>query len=64
MRTAVRISSGSSAVDMNPSKKSPALIDRSPRPERATSSADNASARQGSSAAESACARLPPTVPR
>jgi hypothetical protein len=60
---AARSSSGRSAVVRYAWKKSAATISRRPRLLAATKVASSATATDGSSAAGSACARLPPTVP-
>src|SRR6516225_9001136 len=55
---------GQKGVTSAPRKKSGAAIERGPALPRATISASQVTAMPGSSAAGSACARLPPTVPR
>ena len=62
-RTAVRISSAASAVVIRSTKKSSAGIQRSPREEAARISESSARTAAGQSAAGSAWARLPPSVP-
>ena len=63
-RTSTRISSGRRDVARYPSNHSAAGMTRSPDWLRTTNSASRARATAGSSAAGSACARLPPIVPR
>jgi hypothetical protein len=63
-RMAVTISSALSAVISGPLKKSAAAIARVPALPVTAISASQVTAMPGSSAAGSACARLPPTVPR
>ena len=62
-RISVRISSGARAVLYGPWKNPAAGMVRVPPGPAATSSASSARATAGSSAAGSAWARLPPTVP-
>ena len=62
--TSTSISSGASAVVSAPTKKSAASIQRSPRTDWARSRPPSASTIAGISDAGSACARLPPMVPR
>ena len=57
-------SSGSSAVISGPRKSSPASSVRAPPAERTWKRASSAASATGSSAAGSACATEPPTVPR
>ncbi len=63
-RTSVMISSGVSAVISGPWKKSAAWITRAPALPTTAISASQVIAMPGISAAGSACAMLPPTVPR
>ena len=63
-RTSVMISSGFSAVVSAPWKKSAAWMTRAPDLPKTEISASQVEAMPGISAAGSACARLPPTVPR
>src|SRR5579862_6902922 len=63
-RTAVRSSSGASDVVRNPWKRSAAGTVRTPRALLASTSPSRASSTEGSSAAGSAWAMLPPIVPR
>ena len=60
---AVRISSASSAVVSRPRKNASAATSRAPRGPVICTRASRASSAAGSSAAGSACARLPPSVP-
>src|ERR1041385_8077239 len=60
----VKISSASNALVRKPTKKSSALIQRSPDGPLAFISASRAKIAAGMSPAGSACARLPPSVPR
>src|SRR5215211_1953706 len=63
-RTSATTSSGSSVVVRYDTSRSPAATSRAPAGPRAVTSAPSATATQGSSAAGSAWARLPPMVPR
>ena len=60
----VKSSSGLSTVVIEERKKSPAATGRSPPALRTVSRAPSATITAGSSAAGSACARMPPSVPR
>src|SRR6266536_1334127 len=63
-RTSVMTSSGSSAVVRYDTSRSRTARSRAPSPPRTVTSAPRAAATQGSSPPGSACARLPPIVPR
>src|SRR5256712_1708692 len=63
-RTCVRSSPGSSAVLRGPTISSSTFIVRSPRGPATTTEASRATSTAGQSAEGSACARLPPMVPR